>query len=183
MDELIATLIRNAWHWTSMKYHMKLYKWRGRKNCSFVDYAIALAYECEYEAQFTRNSHGRGEVVLEMEEGSVYVGSNDKGTFNIALLDAFHVEPYQEKIAKMVYEALSRNKKGISYSIVDKGEQGLYFYIATEIEANPKDKRAEYYISGYIENVFKEERKNLAQTFNKYLKLYPCSEYDLLNKN
>ena len=59
MDELIATLIRNAWHWANKKCHMKLYKWRGKKNSSFVDYAIALAYECEYEAQFKRNSHDK----------------------------------------------------------------------------------------------------------------------------
>ena len=183
MDELIATLIRNAWHWANKKCHMKLYKWRGKKNSSFVDYAIALAYECEYEAHFKRNSYGQGEVVLEMEEGSVYIGTNDKGTYNIALLDAFHTEPYQERVVKAVYEELSRNDKDISYSVVDKGEQGLYFNISTEIEANPKEKGAEYYITGYVENIFKEKRKILAQTFNKYVKLCPGSEYDLLNKH
>lgn len=162
---------------------MKLYKWRGKKNSSFVDYAIALAYECEYEAHFKRNSYGQGEVVLEMEEGSVYIGTNDKGTYNIALLDAFHAEPYQERVVKAVYEELSRNDKDISYSVVDKGEQGLYFNISTEIEANPKEKGAEYYITGYVENIFKEKRKILAQTFNKYVKFCPGSEYDLLNKN
>lgn len=181
MDDLVATLIRNAWHWANMKCHMKLYKWRGKKNSSFVDYAIALAYECEYEAQFNRNSHGHGEVVLEMEDGSVYVGFNDKGTYTIALLDAFHAEPYQERVVKAVYDELCQNDEGISYSVVDKGAQGLYFNIATEIEADPKEKGAEYYISGYVENVFKDKRKILASTFNKYIKANPSSEYDLLN--
>lgn len=73
---------------------MKLYKWRGKKNSSFVDYAIALAYECEYEAQFKRNSHGQGEAVLEMEDGSVYIGTNDKGTYNIALLDKLFMQSH-----------------------------------------------------------------------------------------
>lgn len=181
MDDLIATLIRNAWHWANKKCHMKLYKWRGKKNSSFVDYAIALAYECEYEAHFKRNSHGQGEVVLEMEDGSVYVGSNNKGTYDIALLNAYHAEPYQERAVRAVYDELSRNDDGILYSIVDNGEQGLFFNIVTEIEANPKEKGAEYYISGYVENIFKDKRTKIAQTFHKYVKLFPGSEYDSLN--
>lgn len=179
---VVAKVIGDIWHWLYTNYYIMLYKWRGKSNGSFVDYAMALAYENEYVAYYRRNKRGQGEVILETIDGNVYVGSNNKGTYTIALLDAYHAEPYQEPIVKATYEELSQNDKEVTYYVVDKGAQGLYLNIETEIKADPKEKDAEYYITGYIESVLVEKQKKLASTFRKYKEAIPCSTYDLLNK-
>ena len=119
---------------------------------------------------------------METIDGNVYVGSNNKGTYTIALLDAYHAEHYQEPIVKATYEELSQNDKEVTYYVVDKGAQGLYLNIETEIKADPKEKDAEYYITGYIESVLVEKQKKLASTFRKYKEAIPCSAHDSLNK-
>ena len=123
---VVAKVIGEIWHWLYTNYYIMLYKWRGKSNGSFVDYAMALAYENEYVAYYRRNKRGQGEVILETIDGNVYVGSNNKGAYTIALLDAYHAELYQEPIVKATYEELSQNDNEVTYYVVDKGAQGLY---------------------------------------------------------
>lgn len=175
LDDVVLKVIREILHWLNTNYHIMLYKRRGKSNGSFVDYAMALAYENEYVAHCRRSKSGQGEVILETIDGNVYVRSNYKGTYTIALLDAYHAEHYQE-------QELSQNDKEVTYYVVDKGAQGLYLNIETEIKADPKEKDAEYYITGYIESVLVEKQKKLASTFRKYKEVIPCSTYDSLNK-
>lgn len=177
---VVAKVIEEIWHWLNTNYHIMLYKRRGKSNGSFVDYAMALAYEYEYVAHYRRHKCGQ-EVILETINGNVYGGSNYKGTYTIALLDAYHAEPYQEPIVKATYEELSQNDKEVTYFVVDKGAQGLYLNIETEIKADPKEKDAQYYITGYIESILVEKQKKLASTFRKYKKAIPCSTHDLLD--
>lgn len=182
LDDVVLKVIREILHWLNTNYHIMLYKRRGKSNGSFVDYAMALAYEYEYVAHCRRNKCGQGEVILETIDGNVYVGSNNKGTYTIALLDAYHAEPYQEPIVKATYDELSQNDKDVTYFVVDKGAQGLYLNIETEIKADPKEKEAEFYITGYIESILVQKQKKLASTFKKHTKAIPCTAYDLINK-
>lgn len=60
---VVAKVIGEIWHWLYTNYHVMLYKWRGKSNGSFVDYAMALAYENEYVVYYRRNKRGQGEVI------------------------------------------------------------------------------------------------------------------------
>lgn len=84
---VVAKVIGEIWHWLYTNYYIMLYKWRGKSNGSFVDYAMALAYENEYVAYYRRNKRGQGEVILETIDGNVYVGSNIYCIYNRLLLN------------------------------------------------------------------------------------------------
>ena len=55
LDDVVLKVIREILHWLNTNYHIMLYKRRGQSNGSFVDYAMALAYENEYVAHCRRS--------------------------------------------------------------------------------------------------------------------------------
>ena len=185
MDEsIIERLIIVICHWIKVKYYLLLYTYRGRKNMSFVDHAIALAYECEYEGQKQRNSLGQGEVILDTGvNGIVSIHSNQKVTFNITALDAVVANKRYYQVLNELCKTFNQNDESLGYSVSDKNENDCVISITSEIEADPSEKDARYYINGYIERIFAEKKQLLIRAFNKYKQEHPECEYDNVNYN
>jgi hypothetical protein len=176
MDQLIIALIQNLYHWTKRKWRFYLYNKRGKKNSSFVDYGIALCYENEYEAQYSRDSNGRGEVI--MDASSLYrIYSNAKGTYSIEHIRALCVEPQWITFARYICEA-DNDVFSLTGNYDDNGN--IQINICCEIEADPKEDDARLYINGYIQNNLEEKRKQLIQDYINYKKNNPPKiEYNI----
>lgn len=184
MDELVSVIIATIFNKIKAKYNIWLYTYRGKKNKSFVDHAIALAYECEYEGQKQRNSIGQGEVILQTElYGLVSIHSNQKGTFSITALDAIVANRRYYNVFNELCKTFNQNNESLGYSVMDKDENDCVISITSEIEADPTEKDARYYINGYIENTFSEKRQLLTKAFNKYKKEHPECEYENIQYN
>ena len=176
MEELVIALIRNFYHWTKRKWRFYLYNKRGKKNGSFVDYGIALCYENEYEAQYSRDSSGKGEVL--MDALSLYrVFSNAKGTYSIELVRALCIEPQWVNYAKSICEA-DQGDYSLTANYDDDGD--IQIGICCEIEANPQEDDARLYICGYMQNNLEEKRKQILNDYIEYKKNnLPKIEYNL----
>lgn len=153
-----------------------LYNKRGRKNGSFVDYGIALCYENDYEAQYSRDSNGRGEVL--MDALSLYrIFSNEKGTYSIELVRALCVEPQWADFAK----SICGTENGDYFFAASYDEKGdIQIGICCEIEADPQENDARLYINGYMRHNLEEKRKQLLRNYIEYKKNnLPKIEYNL----
>lgn len=182
MDELIFTLLRKIFSAIKCKINILLYTRRAIKNKSFVDHAIALAYEYEYSCQFHRDKHGNGEVIIDTDEcGKVSVYSDEKGTFSVAI-DGMQVNKHFFNVLQDLCKQFNQNTDGIVYSIVDSGGVEDYITISSTIEADSTEKDARYYISGYMDTL-KDKRILLIRAFNKYKKEHPECMYGVNNYN
>lgn len=176
MEDAIVELIQRICHWIKRKWRFLLYNYRGKKNRSFVDYAIAVCYENDETAQYRRDKSGHGEVTFG-EVSKYHVYSNGKGTYSIKYLGALSIDPGYKAFAQKICEAGSG---AFDYNARYDEFGNIVIDISCEIEVDALEKDARLYINGYVQDVLAEQQSHIRNDYFCYKKNHqPQYEYNI----